>query len=308
MEAFAEHVLHFEAHRLLGKLRRRRMILCRRMPGIGVYDMKIGNREFDTINHTYVWGILNVTPDSFSDGGKFNQLDRALFHVEEMLKEGMDVLDIGGESTRPGYTLLSDEEEIRRVVPVIEAVKKRFDVPVSLDTYKGHVAQAGIDAGADLINDIWGLKYDDLLADVIAKANVPCCLMHNRKEPVYQDFMEDLLEDLRETLSIAEQAGISKEKIILDPGVGFAKTYEQNLIAINELEKLHSLGCPILLGTSRKSVIGLTLDLPANERVEGTLVTTVLAVMKGCAFVRVHDVRENVRAIKMTAAILHAGQ
>lgn len=270
--------------------------------------MKIGNREFDTINHTYVWGILNVTPDSFSDGGKFNQLDRALFHVEEMLKEGMDVLDIGGESTRPGYTLLSDEEEIRRIVPVIEAVKKRFDVPVSLDTYKGYVAQAGIDAGADLINDIWGLKYDDLLADVIAKANVPCCLMHNRKEPVYRDFMEDLLEDLRETFSIAEQAGISKEKIILDPGVGFAKTYEQNLIAINELEKLHSLGCPILLGTSRKSVIGLTLDLPANERVEGTLVTTVLAVMKGCAFVRVHDVRENVRAIKMTEAILHARQ
>lgn len=266
--------------------------------------MKIGTREFQTTGRTYVMGILNVTPDSFSDGGRFDRLDAALFHVEEMLAEGMDVLDIGGESTRPGYTLLPDEEEIRRVVPVIEAVKARFDVPVSLDTYKSAVARAGLAAGADLINDIWGLKYDPELAAVIAGAGVPCCLMHNRKEPDYWDYLPDLLGDLRETLALAERAGISREKIILDPGVGFGKTYEQNLTVIHRLEELHRLGCPLLLGTSRKSVVGLTLELPSDQRVEGTLVTTVMAVEKGCMFVRVHDVKENVRAIRMAEAVL----
>lgn len=268
--------------------------------------MKIGNREFKEHGKTYIMGILNVTPDSFSDGGSWNALDRALFHVEEMCKEGMDILDIGGESTRPGYTLLSDEEEITRVVPVIEAVKKRFDVPVSLDTYKSGVAEAGIDAGIDLINDIWGLKYDDKMAEVIAKSKLPCCLMHNRKNTEYVDFLKDVEKDLRETLALAENAGIEKNKIILDPGVGFAKTYEQNLHIINHLEQLHELGCPVLLGTSRKSVIGLTLDLPTEERLEGTLVTTVMGVMKGCSFVRVHDVKENYRAVKMAEAILNS--
>ena len=266
--------------------------------------MKIGNREFDVKNHTYVMGILNVTPDSFSDGGKFNEMDKALFHVAEMLSEGMDILDIGGESTRPGYTLLTDEEEINRIAPVIEAVKSRFDVPVSLDTYKSEVARAGISAGADLINDIWGLKYDEKMAAVIAKEGLPCCLMHNRKEADYQNFMEDVAADLAETIYLAEKAGIADDKIILDPGVGFGKTYENNLEIINRLEELHMFGYPILLGTSRKSVIGLTLDLPPAERVEGTLVTTVMGVMKGCAFVRVHDIKANVRAIKMAEAIL----
>ncbi len=265
--------------------------------------MKIGNREFDTKNKTYVMGILNVTPDSFSDGGKYNQMDQALYHVEQMLSEGMDLLDIGGESTRPGYTLLSDEEEISRVVPVIERVKKEFDVPISLDTYKSKVAQAGIAAGIDLINDIWGLKYDTELAGVIAKSQLPCCLMHNRKEADYTDFMQDVAADLAETIHLAEKAGIAEDKIILDPGVGFGKTYENNLEIIQCLEELHMFGYPILLGTSRKSVIGLTLDLPASERVEGTLVTTVIGVMKGAAFVRVHDIKENVRAIKMAEAI-----
>ena len=274
--------------------------------------MKIGSREFQTQGHTYVMGILNVTPDSFSDGGRWNDKDKALRHVEEMLKEGADIIDIGGESTRPGYTIISDEEETARVVPVIQAVKAEFDVPVSLDTYKSEVAAAGIAAGADLINDIWGLKHDDKIAEVISKSGLPCCLMHNRKNNnlenmEYQNFMQDVAADLAETLRLAEQAGIARDRIILDPGVGFAKTYEQNLEVIRFMEELQELGCPLLLGCSRKSVVGLTLGLPVEERLEGTLATTVIAVMKGCMFVRVHDVRENVRAIKMTEAVLRGG-
>ncbi len=273
-----------------------------------VTGMKIGNREFQTEGHTYVMGILNVTPDSFSDGGKWNDRDRALKHVEEMLEQGADLIDIGGESTRLGYTLLPDDEEIARVVPMIEAVKENFDVPVSLDTYKSKVALAGIEAGADLINDIWGLKYDDKIASVIAESGLPCCLMHNRKNKDYGDFMQDVAADLAESVHLAELAGIHDDRIILDPGVGFAKSYEQNLEVINSLEELRVLGYPLLLGCSRKSVIGLTLDLPADRRMEGTLVTTVLAVVKGCMFVRVHDVGENVRAIKMAEAILRGGR
>mgnify|MGYP001125739128 FL=1 len=233
-------------------------------------------------------------------------MDRALFQVERMLDEGMDILDIGGESTRPGYTRISPEEEIQRVVPVIEKVKERFEVPISLDTCKSQVALAGIRAGADMINDIWGLKDDGQMARVIAQTALPCCLMHNRKEAVYGDFVEDVITDLAGTLAIAEKAGIESDKIILDPGVGFGKTLENNLEIISKLERLRALGCPLLLGTSRKSVIGLTLNLPVQERVEGTLVTTVFAVQKGCAFVRVHDVRENVRTVRMTEALLGA--
>lgn len=265
--------------------------------------MRIGNREFARQGHTYVMGILNVTPDSFSDGGKYQQLDQALYHVEEMLQDGMDIVDIGGESSRPGYTPVSVEEEISRVAPVIEAVKKRFDIPISLDTCKSGVAQAGIAAGADLINDIWGLKYDPLLAEIIAGTNSTCCLMHNRKEAVYVKYMEEVLEDLKETLVIARKAGIADDRIILDPGVGFGKTYENNLEIIDRMEMLHGLGYPVLLGTSRKSVIGNALNLPKEERVEGTIVTTVYAVLKGAMFVRVHDVKENVRAVRMAETI-----
>lgn len=266
--------------------------------------MKIGNKEFDLKNHAYVMGILNVTPDSFSDGGKWNDKGWAMRHTQEMIEQGATIIDIGGESTRPGYTLISDEEEISRVVPMIEMVKKNFDVPVSIDTYKSRVAEAALDAGADLVNDIWGLKYDPDLAGVIARKNAPCCLMHNRKEPDYTDFIADFLKDMQETIDIAKKAGIADENIILDPGVGFGKTYENNLEIINKLECMHALGYPILLGTSRKSVIGLTLDLPADQRMEGTVATTVIGVMKGVAFVRVHDVKENYRALKMTEAIL----
>ena len=265
--------------------------------------MKIGNREFDLMNNCYIMGILNVTPDSCSDGGKYNDMDRALRHVEGMMEEGMDILDIGGEATRLGYTLLSDEEEIHRVVPVIEKVKTEFNIPISLDTYKSAVAKAGLQAGADLINDIWGLKYDENMAGVIADFQVPCCLMHNRNEAVYADYMEDVLKDLKETLDIAEKAGISKEKIILDPGVGFGKTYEQNVEIIAKLDRLQELGYPVLLGTSRKSVIGLTLNLPTDQRVEGTLATSVVGVLKGCSIIRVHDIKENFRAVKMAMKI-----
>ena len=267
--------------------------------------MRIGSRDFATTGHTYIMGILNVTPDSFSDGGKFNQIDAALKHAEEMIGDGADVIDIGGESTRPGYTKISDEEEIDRVVPVIEAVKKEFEIPISVDTYKSGVAEAAAEAGADLINDIWGLKYDARMAEVIAKSGLACCLMHNRDNAEYRNFMEDMKQDLRETIALAKAAGIADDKIILDPGVGFAKSYENNLEAIRSLEELKELKYPVLLGTSRKSVIGLTLDLPAAERVEGTIVTTVMAVEAGCMFVRVHDVKENHRAIQMAEAILY---
>ena len=266
--------------------------------------MKIGNREFDLKNQTYIMGILNMTPDSFSDGGRFYEMDKALFHVEEMIKEGAAIIDVGGESTRPGHTAVPDEEEIERVAPVIEGIKSRFDIPVSLDTYKGNVAKAGIVAGADLINDIWGLKHDNLLAGIIARSKLPCCLMHNRKEPDYTDYLKDVLTDLSETVRLAEEAGIEDGKIILDPGVGFGKTYENNLEIIHCLEELHAFGYPILLGTSRKSVIGLALNLPVEERLEGTLVTTVFGVIKGCSIIRVHDVKENVRAVRMARAIL----
>lgn len=265
--------------------------------------MKIGNREFDLNNHCYIMGILNVTPDSFSDGGQWNNLECAEQHVRKMIEEGADLIDIGGESTRPGHQQITVEEEIKRVVPYIRMVKENFDIPVSIDSYKSEVVEAALDAGADFVNDIWGLKYDSRLAGLIAERNVPCCLMHNKEKAEYNDFMTDMLDEMRETLTIAERAGIAKDKIMLDPGVGFGKTYEHNLMAINEMEKLCELGYPVLLGTSRKSVIGLTLDLPVDQRVEGTLVTTVMGVEKGACFVRVHDVKENYRAIKMTEAI-----
>ena len=266
--------------------------------------MKISNKDFS--GHTYIMGILNVTPDSFSDGGKFNSVDVALKHTEEMIKDGADIIDVGGESTRPNYTQISDEEEIQRVVPVIEKIRANFDIPISIDTYKSAVGDAALSAGADIINDIWGFKYDDKMADITKKHNAFCCLMHNRENTAYNNFVEDVISDLRESVEIAKKAGIEDVKIILDPGVGFAKTYEQNLEIINKLEQLDVLGYPILLGTSRKSVIGLTLDLPVTERVEGTIATSVLAVIKKSLFVRVHDVKENKRAIKMTEKILGA--
>jgi dihydropteroate synthase len=266
--------------------------------------LKIGNRSFEPQNRTYVMGILNVTPDSFSDGGRWAGVDAALRRAETMAAEGAALIELGGESTRPGHTPVSASEELDRVLPVLEALKANVDLPVSLDTSKAEVARAGLAAGADLINDIWGLKGDPGMAGVIAAAGVPCCLMHNRKSQRYGLFFADLMEDLQETLALADRAGLSREKIILDPGVGFAKDQAQNLAVINRLEELHTLGCPLLLGASRKRVIGNVLGLPTDQRLEGTVTTTVFAVLKGCMFVRVHDVAENVRAIRMAEAIL----
>ena len=268
--------------------------------------MKIGNRIFDLAGYTYVMGILNVTPDSFSDGGMFIDKDVAVKRALQMIEEGADIIDIGGESTRPGFTPVSADEQIERVVPVIEEIKKNIDIPISVDTYDAKVAKAALEAGCDIVNDIWGLKKDPEMAKVIAEYDAFCVLMHNRNNPDYINFRKDLLSDFGEILDIANAAGINKDKIILDPGAGFGKTREQNLVAINHMDDLKVLGYPLLLGTSRKSVIGLTLDLPVDERLEGTLATTVMACMKGINFVRVHDIKENVRAIKMTEAILNS--
>lgn len=270
--------------------------------------MKIGNHLFDVDNDCYIMGILNVTPDSFSDGGKWTDMEKAKRHTADMIKDGAAIIDIGGESTRPGHQQISAWEEIDRVVPAIEMVKKNFDIPVSIDSYKGPVVEAALQAGADMVNDIWGLKYDRKVADLIAQYQVPCCLMHNREKPEYDNFLDDMCQDMRDSLAIAKSAGIADDKIILDPGVGFGKTYEHNLTAIWHLERLVELGYPVLLATSRKGTIGRALDLPTDQRVEGTMVTTVIGVEKKASFVRVHDVKENLRAIRMTQAIMREGR
>ena len=268
--------------------------------------MIIGGKTFDLQQNFYMMGILNVTPDSFSDGGKYNDLDRALFQAEQLIAEGTDIIDIGGESTRPNHVKISSEEEIERVCPVISGIKERFDVPVSLDTYKSDVAQAGIEAGADLINDIWGFKWDGTMAKVVAQAGIPCCLMHNRKQQSYDNLMEDVLKDLQECIDLALQAGVSKENIILDPGIGFAKDLDMNLSVMKHVRRLGELGYPVLLGTSTKSMIGLTLDLPVSEREEGTITTSVMGRMAGCSIFRVHNVKANLCALQMAEAIMKA--
>lgn len=266
--------------------------------------MIIGEKTFETGKRPYIMGILNVTPDSFSDGGRYNRVEDALKQTQKMVEDGADLIDVGGESARPGYIRITEEEELARVIPVIEAIKKRFDIPVSLDTYKAGVAEAGILAGADMINDIWGLKGDPAMAEVLAKHQTACCLMHNRFQPDYSDVLNDVISDLNESVKLAVSSGMKKDRLLVDPGIGFAKTYEQNLILLHHLEDLRQLGLPILLGTSRKSVIGLTLSLPPDEREEGTIATSVIGFMKGCSFFRVHDVAGNYRALKMAEAIL----
>lgn len=265
--------------------------------------MIIRGKEFDVKNNVYIMGILNVTPDSFSDGGKFNNFDKALFHTEEMLAQGADIIDVGGESTRPGHIKISEQEEIERVAPIIQAIRQRFDVPVSLDSYKSNVIKANL-GQIDMINDIWGLKYDTEMANVVSESGLPYCLMHNRKNSEYNHFFEDFLADIKESLEIADKAGIKRENIILDGGVGFAKNYEQNLQVINRTEELCKLSLPVMIATSRKSVIGLTLDKESSERTIGTVATTVIGIIKGASFVRVHDITENCDAIKMTKSIL----
>ncbi|MCD8118354.1 MAG: dihydropteroate synthase [Lachnospiraceae bacterium] len=254
----------------------------------------------------YIMGILNVTPDSFSDGGCFSDTERALRHAEQMIADGADIIDVGGESTRPGYQGVDEEEEIRRVIPVIRAIRARFSVPVSVDTSKSRVAAMAMEAGADMINDVWGLKRDPEMAKVAARYDAGLCIMHNRKKPVYEDFLPDVLSDLRESLLAAAEAGVKESRIVVDPGVGFAKSYEQNLQILKHLELLAQTGFPTLLGTSRKSVIGLALQLPVEERLEGTVATTVMGRMKGALIFRVHDVKENRRALDMTDRVMGA--
>ena len=265
--------------------------------------MKIGNKIVNLDERTYIMGILNVTPDSFSDGGKYNETHEAGNRAKQLVEEGADIIDIGGESPRPGAEYVSEEEEIKRVVPRIKAIKSELDVLISIDTYKSKTAEEAIKAGADIINDVWGFKKDENIAKVAAEYNVPCILMHNREDKPYTNLMKNVLEDLIESINVALDAGVKRENIILDPGIGFAKNYEENLIVMNNLEQIVNIGFPVLLATSRKSMIGLALELPVDERVEGTIATTVMGIMKGCKMVRGPDVLENKRACIMTEKI-----
>ncbi|TAA69712.1 dihydropteroate synthase [Planococcus salinarum] len=245
-------------------------------------------------------GILNVTPDSFSDGGKYSFLDNAVAHAKKMAEEGADIIDVGGESTRPGHKQISVEEEIARVVPVIKAIKEELDIALSIDTYKSDVAEAAIAAGADIINDVWGAKYDPAIAAVAANHQVPIILMHNRNHTSYTDFWNEVKSDMEESITIALEAGVKKEQIWLDPGIGFGKDTHQNIEMMQLLDRFVGLGYPVLLGTSRKSMIGKVLDVPVSERLEGSLATVCYGAGKGCSIVRVHDVKETARALKMT--------
>ena len=259
---------------------------------------------FDYGKRTYIMGILNVTPDSFSDGGNFNNIDTAVNHAKEMINDGADIIDLGGESTRPGHTYVDSQEEKRRILPVIKKLREEIQVPISVDTYKADVAEASLELGVEMINDIWGLTKDKNMANVIAKYDAYVCIMHNQDTTEYnKDIMEAIKEFLQNSIDLALKSGIKKEKIILDPGIGFGKTFEQNLEVLKRLDEIKTLGYPVLLGTSRKSVIGNVLNVEPKERLEGTIATTVLGIRDGVDIVRVHDVKENLKAAKMADAI-----
>lgn len=248
-------------------------------------------------------GILNITPDSFYDGGKWLKIDKALKHTEKMITDGASIIDIGGESTRPGYQKVSKQEEIERVLPAIEAIKKRFDIPLSIDTYKSEVAEEALKVGVDLINDVSGFKYDKNMAKVVSKYDATCCLVHNNVLECGDDGLDKMNAEIFEIVNMAKLAGISEEKIIIDPGIGFGKTKEMNLKILKEISKICNLKYPVLIGSSRKSVISKVLGVSADKCLEGTLVTTAISVIGGCSFIRVHDVKENFMAIKMAMAI-----
>lgn len=271
------------------------------------YDLRCGEYTLDLNKKTLIMGILNVTPDSFSDGGNYDEVNAAVSHAREMVAGGADIIDIGGESTRPGFAKVSVEEELGRVIPMIQAVSKEVKVPISIDTYKAEVAKQAIEAGAHVINDVWGAKAEPKIAEVAAHYNVPIILMHNRENTNYRNLMADMIADLYESVKIAKDAGVPDENIILDPGIGFAKTPEQNLEAMRNLEQLHVLGYPVLLATSRKSFIGHVLDLPVEERLEGTGASICLGIEKGCEMIRVHDVKEMARMAKMMDAMIGKG-
>lgn len=258
----------------------------------------------DYTKETFIMGILNVTPDSFSDGGKYNSVDAAVRQAKKMVADGAKIIDVGGESTRPGYERISDEEEIKRVVPVIEALVREVPAVISIDTYKSAVARAAVEAGARMINDIWGAQADPAMASVAAEYNVPIILMHNRNSEPYSNYWEDFIEDLKKSIDIVKQAGVPDQHIMLDPGIGFAKNLEQSIETMQRLEELSAMGYPVLLATSRKRMIGSILDLPVDERVEGTAATCAYGVMKGCHMMRVHDVKEVARTVKVIDALV----
>ncbi|MDM8533418.1 dihydropteroate synthase [Clostridiaceae bacterium HSG29] len=253
---------------------------------------------------TLIMGILNVTPDSFSDGGKFNNIDNALSHAKKMQDEGADIIDIGGESTRPGSDKVDEDEEISRVIPILKKLKKEIDVIISVDTSKANVAKVALENGANIINDVWGLQKEPEIANYIAEYDVPVVIMHNKINNIYEnDIIESMKEFFSVSLEIAKKAGIKKENIFLDPGIGFGKDPEQNIEVMARLDELNEIGYKMLLGTSRKSMIGYILDLPSDQRLEGTIATNVIGVINGYDIVRVHDVKEHVNALKVTDRI-----
>jgi len=278
------------------------------------YLLEIGQRVLDLSSRTHLMGVLNVTPDSFSDGGRFFKLEEAIKQGLKLAEEGADMIDIGGESTRPGSEPVTIEEELRRVIPVIEELTKMIQAPISIDTYKSRVAKEALDSGASMVNDISGLRFDPEMKKVIAEYDVPVVLMHiqgtpkNMQEsPKYENLLEDIKSYLNQSISIAEEAGIGEDKIIIDPGIGFGKTLDDSLKILKNLREFKSLGRPVMVGVSRKSFIGKILDLPTDERLEGSLASMAVAIMNGANILRVHDVKESKRVAKLVDAILKSG-
>lgn len=269
--------------------------------------IQCGPYELNYAQKTLIMGILNATPDSFSDGGRFNQIEMAVERAVELVGQGADIIDIGGESTRPGHVEVSIDEELERVIPVIQAISAAVKVPISIDTYKAEVAEQALKAGAHIINDVWGGKADIKMAEVAANYQVPVILMHNRNDRNYGQFYRDVLNDLFESITMMKAAGVKDENIILDPGIGFAKNLTENIQMMRDLDKLVAIGYPVLLGTSRKSMIGQILELPVSERMEGTGATVCYGIQKGCQIVRVHDVKEMSRMATMMDALVGKG-
>ena len=275
--------------------------------------IKIGKKKLDFGRRTYVMGILNVTNDSFSDGGMFIDVDAAVDHAKGMVRDGADIIDVGGESSRPGSRGMDARTEISRVIPVIKRLKKETDSIISIDTTKSKVAAAAVEAGAHMVNDISGLRFDNKMASVVSSCGVPIVVMHilgkprtMQKKPSYKDLISDIIIYLKNSIELAIKRGIQREKIIVDPGIGFGKTTEHNLEILKRLREFKSLGQPVLVGTSRKSLIGNVLDLSVDQRIEGTAATVAAAVLNGANIVRVHDVKEMCRVIRMTDAIKKA--
>ena len=262
-------------------------------------------------SYTLIMGILNMTPDSFSDGGQFKSHDKAIDHALKMVEEGANIIDIGGESTRPGAEAVQLEEELSRTIPIIEAIRLKSDCLISIDTYKSKVAKAALDAGADMVNDISGLTFDHNMASLVAKRNVPVIIMHIKgkpgdmqKNPNYDNLIKEIKAFFEVQIAIAKKAGIDSGNIILDPGIGFGKRLEDNFEIIRELGQISTMGYPVLLGPSRKSFIGFTLDLPVEERIEGTLASITAGVINGARIVRVHDIRATRRTLTITEKIM----